>query len=154
MFDLYGLGNGFPGTPLPANLSGLEKAIRVEQGIIEHVLAAIPQFRPDARFIPYFQVHEYEGLLFSDPDAFATALGRGSLAPQLRNIRNSVASPEDINDDPNTAPSKRVLGLYPSYSKVIEGTVAALAVGLQSMRHECPHFNSWMNRLESVTPLT
>ena len=26
----------------------------------------IPDFRPDLRLIPYFSLHEYEGLLFSD----------------------------------------------------------------------------------------
>ncbi len=155
MFDLYGLGNGFPGMPLSQNSNGLEKAARIEQVMKEDIVATIlPEFRPDMRFLPYFQVHEYEGLLFSDPDAFATALGRDSLSRKLRDIRNTVPSPEDINDNPITAPSKRVLGLYPSYKKVIEGTVAAQAVGLQRMRQECPHFNSWVNRLESVEPLT
>src|ERR1700678_3624971 len=30
MFDLYGLGDGFPGLPLPDNSTGLEKATRIE----------------------------------------------------------------------------------------------------------------------------
>jgi hypothetical protein len=56
-------------------------------------------------------VHEFEGLLFSDPEAFAAKLG---VARQtFRKIRDAFASPEDINDDPNSAPSKRVLRLYP-----------------------------------------
>ena len=154
MFDLYGLGDGFPGMPLPQNLNGPEKAARIEQGIREDIVAEVPDLRPDIRFCAYLQVHEYEALLFSDPGGFATALGRGSLAPQLRNIRGGFQTPEDINDNPDSAPSKRVLGLYPSYKKVFEGTLAAQTVGLRKMRQECPHFNVWMAYLESVVPLT
>jgi hypothetical protein len=153
MFDLYGIGHDFPAMPLTDSMSGLEKATRIEEGISEDIFATIPDLRPDVRLIPYLQVHEYEGLLFSDTDAFAKALGRNSLSTQLKSIRNSVPSPEDINDSPNTAPSKRVLGVYPSYKKVIEGTVAAQAIGLETMRSECLHFNSWISRLESLTPL-
>jgi hypothetical protein len=153
MFDLYGLGDGFP-NPSPApGLSGLEKAKRIEQGIHEDIVATIPEFRPDIRLIPYLQVHEYEGLLFSDPDAFAAALGRNDLSQQLRDIRNAFPTPEDINDSANTAPSKRVLRVYPSYQKVIEGTMAAQAVGLGNIRRECPHFSSWIARLESLVSL-
>jgi hypothetical protein len=153
MFDLYGLGDGFPEMPLPANLSGLEKATRIEKGIYQDIISTIPELRPDIRFFPYLQVHEYEGLLFSNPETFANALGKGTLSQQLRSIRNTVTSPEDINDDPNTAPSKRILRLYPSYKKVIEGTVAAQAIGLQNMRQECPHFSSWVANLQSIVPL-
>lgn len=153
MFDLYGLGDGFPEMPLPANLSGLEKATRIEKGIYQDIISTIPDLRPDIRFFPYLQVHEYEGLLFSNPETFANALGKGTLSQQLRSVRNTVTSPEDINDDPNTAPSKRILRLYPSYKKVIEGTVAAQAIGLQNMRQECPHFGSWVAHLQSIVPL-
>ena len=117
MFDLYGLGNDFPGMPLPTQLHGQGKATRIEQGIREDLLATDFDLRPDIRLLPYLQVHEYEGLLFSDPEVFATALGKDALSPQLRKIRDSVSSPEEINDNPNTAPSKRVSDLYPSYQK-------------------------------------
>src|SRR5208283_3252472 len=33
MLDLYGLGPGFPGMPLPPNISNIEKVIRVEAAI-------------------------------------------------------------------------------------------------------------------------
>jgi hypothetical protein len=154
MLDLYGLGDGFPGTPLPSNLNGHQKAERIEQAVHEDIVAAIPDLRPDIRFIPYLQVHEYEGLLFSDSEAFAQALGGRNLSRQLGKIRDAFPTPEDINDDPNTAPSKQVCALYPSYQKVIDGTVAAQAIGLPRMRQECPHFNAWMDRLESLAAAT
>lgn len=141
MLDLYGLGKGFPGTPLPSNLSGAEKACRTEQAVKADIT--------DVRFLPYIQVREFEGLLFSDPEAFAAKLGVAGQA--FRRIRDAFATPEDINDDPNSAPSKRVLRLYPSYQKVIDGTLAAQAVGIDRMRRECPHFDAWVEALAVIS---
>ena len=96
-------------------------------------------------------MHEYEGLLFSDPDAFAQSIRQ--LAYRFHEVRNEFATPEDINNDPLTAPSKRVIDIYSAYSKVIEGTLAARAVGIQKMREECPHFRGWLERLEDLPEL-
>jgi Domain of unknown function (DUF4276) len=74
MLDFYGLGRGFPGTPPPANLSNLEKVVHVEQAVRENIASQAPELRPDVRLLPYLQLHEYEGLLFSDPTAFANAV--------------------------------------------------------------------------------
>lgn len=153
MLDLYGLRDGFPGVPPPPNQPGLQKARILEQAIYQDIVASAPEARPDLRFYPYLQVHEYEGLLFSDPDAFARGLGQQFLSGQLHAIRNAFATPEDINDDPNSAPSKRVAGVYRSYRKVIEGTVAAQEVGVGTMRQQCPHFHEWVSRLEAAIPL-
>jgi hypothetical protein len=87
MFDFYGLGEGFPGTPLPHNLQNIDKVTRIEQAVRADIVDEIPEFRPDVRFIPYLQLHEYEGLLFSDPVAFATGIKQ----PQLRVRSNRFA---------------------------------------------------------------
>lgn len=153
MLDLYALGDGFPGVPPPPHLTGFQKASVRELAIYQDIVASAPETRPDLRFYPYLQVHEYEGLLFSDPDAFARGLGQQVLSGRLRAIRNAFATPEDINDDPQSAPSKRVLAIYGSYRKVIEGTVAAQQVGIEAMRQQCPHFHQWVSRLETAAPL-
>lgn len=153
MFDLYRLGSGFPGMPLSNSSSGLDKATRIENAVRDDIASAIPYLRAETRFIPYIQVHEFEGLLFSDINAFTSALRRQDIFLQFKSIRDAFATPEDINDDPNTAPSKRVTKLYPSYRKVIDGVTAARDVGLKSMRRECPHFDSWVTKLESVETL-
>jgi hypothetical protein len=95
-------------------------------------------------------LHEYEALLFSHPDAFARSLGQPALSHRFQQIRDEFQTPEDINNDPNTAPSKRISGLHRSYKKVIEGTIAARAVGIEKMREECVHFNSWVRKLETL----
>jgi Domain of unknown function (DUF4276) len=150
MLDLYGLGDGFPGTPAPPRSSGAEKAKHIEQAIYHDISAEAPELRPEVRFCPYLQVHEYEGLLFSDTVAFAAALGRNDLSEQLGTIRNAFGSPEDINDDPNAAPSKRIIRVYPTYKKVIEGTTAAQMVGIEKILRECPHFRSWVEQLSAL----
>src|SRR5207253_9387447 len=33
MLDFYGLGEGFPGTPLPPNLKNIAKVVRIEQAL-------------------------------------------------------------------------------------------------------------------------
>jgi hypothetical protein len=152
MLDLYGLGEGFPGNDFPSNVIGAEKAVQIERAISRDIGNQIPDLRPDIRLIPYLQVHEFEGLLFSDPEALANALGQRNLSGKLRSIRNGFATPEDLNDDPNGAPSKRITAEYRSYKKVIEGTQAAMAVGLESMRKECPHFRNWLIRLATLEP--
>lgn len=148
MLDLYGLGKGFPGTPLPANLPTTDKATRVEQAVKADIVAQVPDVRADIRFLPYLQPYEYEGLLFSDPGAFASGIAQPHLASHFENIRGAFATPEDINDGLDTAPSKRVIASYPAYRKPIDGVLAARAVGIDKIRQECPHFREWVERLE------
>ena len=155
MFDFYGLGRGFPGMPLPPNLANVEKVIHLERAMKDDIIAHAPDLRPDVRFIPYLQLHEYEALLFSDPEAFATGISQPHLAAQLRNIRQMFPTPEDIDDSPTEAPSKRILRVCRSYNKVLDGTRAAGAVGVPAMQQECLHFRDWLDRLRHAgTPHT
>ena len=153
MIDLYGIGQGFPGTPPPPLLSNLEMVRHIEAAFKQDICERIPDFRPDIRFIPYFQLHEYEGLLFSDPRAFARGINQAHLAHHFQQIRDEFDTPEDINNDPMSAPSKRVLAACSSYRKVIEGTLAAQSVGIPAIRAECQHFREWLEVLERLQAL-
>jgi hypothetical protein len=150
MLDFYGLGKGYPGTPVPASLSGVDRVLHLERAMKEDITAEIPDLHADVRFLPYLQLHEYEGLLFSDPEAFANGISHSHLTPQLQAIRQGFPTPEDIDDNPDTAPSKRVVRLCPSYNKVLDGTRAASAVGIEAMSRECPHFRDWLERLRQL----
>ncbi len=99
----------------------------------------------------HLQLHEYEAILFSDPAAFATGINHPDLQRHFQRIRDDFESPEDINNGPVTAPSKRVLAVCPNYRKIIEGTQAAAAVGIPIMRAECRHFREWIESLEALT---
>ena len=101
----------------------------------------------------YIQQHEFEGLLFSDVDNFST-LGLAGVdddcLASLHRIRNHFATPEDINDDRDTAPSKRIANLIPRYRKRLHGPLVAEATGLEGIRAACPRFNGWVTSLESL----
>jgi hypothetical protein len=150
MLDVYGLGKGFPGSPFPPNLSNIAKVMHLEQAIKADICQVVPDLRPDIRFLPYLQLHEYEGLLFSDPPAFAAAINQPYLAQAFQTVRDAFPTPEDINDDPATAPSKRVIQACHSYRKVLHGTIAARAIGIEAMRRECHHFRDWLEQLEAL----
>lgn len=94
-------------------------------------------------------MHEFEGLLFSDCDAFSRGIGRNDLLPALSEIRERFVTPEEINDSPDAAPSKRVQALVPGYRKRLFGVRAAQEIGLAKIRAECPHFDGWLKTLES-----
>ncbi len=151
MIDLYGLGHGFPGTPVPENVESVAKVTHIEEAVKANIIAEVgDDLRADVRLMPYVQLHEFEGLLFSDPDSFASALGQRQLAQHFQTVRLAFATPEHINDHPNMAHSKRVLAVYPGYRKVVDGVRAARSVGIDRMRQECRHFREWVESLEAL----
>ena len=101
------------------------------------------------RFLPLVMMHEFEAMLFSNCEAFGKAIGRCDIIPDLQRIRDSFPNPEEIDDSPETAPSKRIGALFPGYQKVLMGNLAALEIGLDRIRAECPHFRNWLERLEA-----
>lgn len=150
MLDFYGLGNGFPGTPVSPATPSIDKVAHIEQEMKNDIALDREIQRPDIRYLPYLQLHEYEALLFSDCDAFATGIKCGPLSSEFQRIRRAFPTPEDINDGFDTAPSKRILLAYPHYRKPLDGTLGALAVGIAKMRQECPHFRDWVDQLKAL----
>ena len=147
MIDLYGLPQDFPGrvdhVRNPANptpyVEALEEAFRNDIG--------------DERFIPYLQLHEYETLLFSDPEELVPSFDNCQRAvDKMKAIVASVPSIEHIDDGESTAPSKRIIGMLPTYSgrKATEGPLIAERIGMQVLREKCPHFDGWISRLEQI----
>lgn len=146
MFDLYALPDDFPSyvdarhTSDPyARVYALEDALRID---IEH-----------RRFIPYIQLHEFEALLLADPQKFDWEfIEHDRQIDQLIQIANGFDSPELINDHPETAPSKRIIQLIPEYEgrKTSAGPLIAAKIGLPTLRAKCPHFDSWLRRIEAL----
>ncbi len=102
------------------------------------------------KFIPYIQMHEFEGLLFSEPARLASGIHQSELTDELQEIKNLFQTPEHINDSVITAPSKRLLKLVSSYQKPLYGVLAALNVGLDIMRRECKLFDGWLRQIENL----
>lgn len=149
-FDFYGLASSFPGKESAKLLTTVDQKHRCVCD------AMVSEFRqrlgnePMRRFVPYVQMYEFEGLLFSEPNAFAVALNRPDLQVPVASIRNSFSAPEEINNSPLTAPSKRILSLFPGYEKPLHGSLVALETGLETLRRECRMFSGWMQRLEGL----
>jgi hypothetical protein len=155
MVDYYAMPStgerAWPGRLVRENIGTLSKAQAVEAALLADVKTAFDTNFNPKRFLPFVLMHEFEGLLFSDCEAFAKAIGRSSMAPVFSAIRNCFATPEDINDSPETAPSKRIEDIVPGYEKPLCGALAILEIGLDKLRQECPHFNTWLSSLESST---
>ena len=152
MVDFYALpqtGDGaWPGRAEAGKLEFSKKATSIESALLEDVCNELGREFNYKRFIPFIMMHEFEGLLFSDTDKFGLSIGRTDLSLKFKAIRNQFKTPEEINDSPITAPSKRIKGLIPNYEKPILGILAILEIGLDTIRKECPHFKQWLEQLE------
>lgn len=110
-----------------------------------------PRVSDAGRVFPYVQKHEFEGLLFSEPAAFgATGRATDEDIERLVAIRRQFATPEDINDNPAGAPSKRIESTVRGYRKALHGPEVARKTGLTKIRAECPRFAAWLTRLEGL----
>lgn len=110
--------------------------------------------RLDERYVlPYVQMHEFEGLLFSDVEQFQFVLDGWDARSRaaLLQVRQAFASPEDINDSPATAPSKRILSIFAngSYAKTEHGPLIAEAIGVDTIREQCRQFDGWIRHLQA-----
>lgn len=65
-------------------------------------------------------------------------------------VRQQFTTPEEINDSPHTAPSKRIEKLYSAYDKPVHPLLAARDMGLEAICRECDLFNNWLKKLEGL----
>ncbi|MGR3176863.1 MAG: DUF4276 family protein [Candidatus Anammoxibacter sp.] len=141
MFDLYGLPKDFPGH---------REAMGLQQNKVKCIEDAFMKDIGHDRFLGYLSLHEFEGLLFSSPSVIAKTLNSPGREQEINRIKNAFSSPEEINDNPNTAPSKRLLAIFPQYNKVFYGSTIAHRIGIKTIRSECQHFHEWLTSLEKL----
>jgi hypothetical protein len=105
------------------------------------------------RFIPYVQLHEFEGLLFTNFSAFENNFSTEEFVNKkaFKEIFDTHPNPEDINNNPISAPSVRIKQNIPVYSKVAYGSLIAQETGLQQIRNKCPRFNNWVEKIEAIS---
>ena len=152
MVDYYAMPLDWPGRAdrFAQAASSAPIAENIEQALLADICANMDRnFNPN-RFVPYVMMHEFEAMLFSDCQAFGNAIGRSDLSAGFQTIRSEFDSPEEIDDAPTNAPSKRIEALLPGYQKPTMGVQAAQNIGLEAIRSECPHFADWLERLESL----
>lgn len=151
-FDFYGMTSKWPGRNAASSKTHARKPISVEKAIRDDIQAEVGDDRI-SRFVPYIQMHEFEALLFSETTALPEVMRAERTKAQLDAICVKFASPEEINDSPVTAPSKRIEGIYQYYRKPFHGVLAAKRITIDVMLEECPHFSEWVIALTALGTL-
>jgi hypothetical protein len=144
MIDFYGLPADFPGRESTPPGSCYDRVAYLEaemQRDINH-----------CKFLPYLALHEFEAMMFVDPQQIAKAFPDRNMRRELSAIRTQFDSPEEIDDSSQTAPSKRLEKLFPEYRKALHGPLVILEIGIGRIRAECPHFDAWLQVLRKLPP--
>lgn len=100
------------------------------------------------RFIPYIQLHEFEGLLFASKDGFEFLpdIKQASLNSLIFAV-NEKENPEELNDGELTVPSKRLQLLIPGYRKTFHGPLIAEINQIDVLLARCTRFKTWVATL-------
>lgn len=145
LVDLYAFPKKLPGlAELNATADTRVRAERLELAMASAV--------PNRRFIPYVQRHEIEALVLVDLDPLEDLLESDEDRKGLAALRAEIAgmAVEDINDGPDSAPSKRLERYIPGYTKTLHGPLVVGDVGLARIRAACPRFDAWVRSLEAL----
>ncbi len=144
MVDLYAIPDDFPGYEEAKEL--LDPYRRVE--VLEKALADEME---DDRFIPYLQLHEFEALVLSKPEAFDLQFDdREKVTEELVAMCGQYKTPEQIDEGQHSHPKARIKKLFPDYQENVDGPRLAKDISLETMRKACRHFNQWLTTLEKL----
>jgi len=147
--DYYGIKPDWPGVSEAKLVSDpREKSILVNRATARKVEELWPERNPGKRFIPYLSMHEFEALLFSDTSILAEKLNVRKTVVEA--IINECGEPENIDDSPMTAPSKRLESLSGRFRKATIGIAVAEEIGVSTIRRQCPIFDEWLTKLEGL----
>ena len=142
MIDYYALPSDFPGYSERPNGNCYQRIEYME----DRFSADINQIK----FLPYLQLHEFEALVFASEDKLPIAfVNKNREIQQISLINNQFTSPEEINENPDSTPSKRLKRIFPEYQKTFHSQLILSQTKIDDLRGKCSHFNAWLNRLES-----
>lgn len=152
MFDYYALKSNFPdinnssidNPDIYIKINNLENSLKRD---IDNLI------NNTKKFIPYYQLYEFETLLYTDIDKFKIADPEwkdeyiGALKNDIKNYDNI----ELINNSKETSPSHRIEKIFimPRYNKLFHGIKIIKEIGLDNIRQKCKHFDDWCKKLES-----
>ena len=154
MFDVYGLPGDFPQLQDSLKFGDIyQRAAFLETRFLDAIVNNAPNAQ--RRFVPYLQMHEFEGLLFTELiELEALEPDWSGCASKCAADATHFATPEHVNDSVHTSPSKRLAKHFsrPHYRKTLHGVLAAQAIGLSRIRAQCKHFDAWLKRLVELPP--
>lgn len=143
VYDYYGIHESFKDHLTQEDRNLEQKVQKIRSRLEEEI--------DDPRFKFFLQVHEFESYLFTDPDKIVEHYDEPAKAASLNAILDSFnGEPEKINDSRETAPSKRIISLFPRYEfgKTTDGVSIASKIGVPAIRAKCPYFNSFCELIE------
>lgn len=149
MLDLYRLKGDYPEYQNSLSISDpYIKISHLEQSLTNSIENSNPNIK--GYFISYLQLHEFESMLFVNPDTFNKLDPQisSSIITKLWDIVKEFENVELINKD--NPPSKRIELLIKQYNKIVYGNAILEFIGINKIREKCKHFNEWLNKLESL----
>lgn len=141
LIDYYGFPHDAPGMA--------DRPVGSPYVRVEHVENALADAVGSGRFLPHLVLHEIEAWVLADCSRLADLLGNSSETARLAQVA-AVSGPEMADDGVDTAPSKRVMSIYPKYAKTLDGPLVITDIGLDEIRRQCPHANRWLSAIETV----
>lgn len=141
LLDYYGLPADFPGMSTRPSAAPLVRVSHVEQSIRA-------ELGSPKNFVPFLALHEFEAWLFASADELPRTMTQPAGRDAFAAICLSFETPEKIDEGATTAPSKRIKAIFPTYRKTVHGPLAVQRIGLDRIRAECPHFDTWVRALE------
>ena len=149
MFDLYALPHSFPGFEEAQSIKEHLKRVEFLEMKMKEDLE-LNQNRQFNNYIPYIQLHEFEALVFSSATGFEALFEDSEMNYKgICEIIEEFSNPEEINDSPETAPSKRMQKLIRGYNKVAYGISLIEYTGIDIILRKCPHFREWIEKLKA-----
>jgi len=149
LIDFYALPKDFPKyEDAKTIVNKADRLAFLEKAIVEDLETEKGKLFPN--LLPYIQLHEFEALVFSSIDAIKSLYSNEDAKfNELEKIMEAHPNPEDINDKPETAPSKRLKNnqLIRGYNKVNDGIMIIEEAGIDTVLRKCPRFNYWVETL-------
>ncbi len=131
--DYFRLPNNFPGYTMDSNLIN-----EIENGIFVDLNTDI--------LIPYIQKHEIEALMFSDITGFEIVIDEENKIAEIQKIMGKFPNPENINSNPENAPSKRLERIF-NYDKVVDSELIFEMINITTIMERCPRFKDWIHKV-------
>ena len=149
LIDFYALPKDFPKNEESKKIVNKgDRLSFLERAITEDLETEKGQAFP--HLLPYIQLHEFEALVFSSIDAIKSLYSNEDAKfNALEQIITAYPNPEDINDSPQTAPSKRLKNnqLIKGYNKINDGIMIIEEAGIETILSKCPRFKTWVETL-------
>ena len=138
LYDFYGFKNKIDGE------TKAELEERLKSSVHERV---------KMKLIPYIQMYEFEGILFSCPESMERGLNTPGIKEWAQSILDEFnGNPEAVNNSVQTAPSKR-LENNTDYRKTTHGPNIAKEIGIEKIRKMCKGFDRWASEIEALNQI-